>query len=318
MEDIKPIDIMNYPFWNAHAWDGREFQILAATMMRSHTGPGSEFPKNILTDTMKKPAPRLPVPIPTTKEFVAMMDAEGYDKIFIPAIRMWSNWDKKLIWNYTIDEVYEHIKDYPDRLIPVVGYNPYRIEESLEEMERGVKEYGAKYCYFHSLTFGVPLNDRRLYPCYAKCSELGIPVGMQTGHAAELFPTWPGRPIYLDEVALDFPGLTIIGSHTGWPWGNELVAMAWKHPNVYCDCSAWMPKLLSKMHPDLFTFMSFWAGQEKVLFGTNNMGLTAFKKQFLALPLSDEAKRMIMRENAIKVFKLKDSKPKKRSARTSK
>ena len=55
MEDIKPIDIMNYPFWNAHAWDGREFQILAATMMRSHTGPGSEFPKNILTDTMKKP-----------------------------------------------------------------------------------------------------------------------------------------------------------------------------------------------------------------------------------------------------------------------
>jgi hypothetical protein len=164
----------------------------------------------------------------------------------------------------------------------------------------------------------VPLNDRRLYPCYAKCSELGIPVGMQTGHAAELFPTWPGRPIYLDEVALDFPGLTIIGSHTGWPWGNELVAMAWKHPNVYCDCSAWMPKLLSKMHPDLFTFMSFWAGQEKVLFGTNNMGLTAFKKQFLALPLSDEAKRMIMRENAIKVFKLKDSKPKKRSARTSK
>ena len=318
MEDIKPIDIMNYPFWNAHAWDGREFQILAATMMRSHTGPGSEFPKNILTDTMKKPAPRLPVPIPTTKEFVAMMDAEGYDKIFIPAIRMWSNWDKKLIWNYTIDEVYEHIKDYPDRLIPVVGYNPYRIEESLEEMERGVKEYGAKYCYFHSLTFGVPLNDRRLYPCYAKCSELGIPVGMQTGHAAELFPSWPGRPIYLDEVALDFPGLTIIGSHTGWPWGNELVAMAWKHPNVYCDCSAWMPKLLSKMHPDLFTFMSFWAGQEKVLFGTNNMGLTAFKKQFLALPLSDEAKRMIMRENAIKVFGLKDSKPKKKSAKKSK
>jgi predicted TIM-barrel fold metal-dependent hydrolase len=247
-----------------------------------------------------------------------MMDAEGYDKIFIPAIRMWSNWDKKLIWNYTIDEVYEHIKDYPDRLIPVVGYNPYRIEESLEEMERGVKEYGAKYCYFHSLTFGVPLNDRRLYPCYAKCSELGIPVGMQTGHAAELFPSWPGRPIYLDEVALDFPGLTIIGSHTGWPWGNELVAMAWKHPNVYCDCSAWMPKLLSKMHPDLFTFMSFWAGQEKVLFGTNNMGLTAFKKQFLDLPLSDEAKRMIMRENAIKVFGLKDSKPQKKSAKKSK
>jgi len=318
VEDIRPIDIMNYPFWNPYAWDGREFQILAATMMRSHTGPGSEFPKNILTDTMKKPAPRLPVPIPSTEEFVAMMDIEGYDKIFIPAIRMWSHWENKFIWNYTIDEVHEHIKDYPDRLIPAVGYNPFRIEESLEEIERGVKEYGAKYCYFHSLTFGLPLNDRRLYPCYAKCSELGIPVGMQTGHAAELFPTSPGRPIYLDEVALDFPGLTIIGSHTGWPWGNELVAMAWKHPNVYCDCSAWMPKLLPKMHPEIYAFMSFWAGQEKTLFGTNNMGLAAFKKQFLELPLSDEAKRMIMRENAIKVFGLKDSKPKKKSAKKSK
>ena len=126
---------MNYPFWNPTTWSAREFQILGATMMRSHIQPGSEHPKNILLDTMKNPAPPLPVPIPTTEEFVARMDLHGYDKIFIPAIRMWSYWDNKPIWDYTIDEVYEHIKDYPDRLIPTVGYNPFRIEESLEEME---------------------------------------------------------------------------------------------------------------------------------------------------------------------------------------
>ena len=304
MEDIRPIDIMNYPFWNPTAWTGREFQVLAATMMRSHTEPGTGHRQNILLETMKNPAAPLPVPIPTTEEFVAQMDEFGYDKIFIPAIKMWSHWDKKLIWDYKPEEVYEHVKDYPDRLVVTVGYNPYRSEESLEEIERGVKEYGAKYCYFHSLTFGLPLNDKRLYPCYAKCSELGIPVGMQTGHAAELFPSWPGYPMYLDEVALDFPGLTIIGSHTGWPWVNEMVCMAWKHPNVYCDCSAWMPKLLPKLHPELLIFMQFWAGQEKTLFGTNGMGFKAFKEQFLELPLNDEAKRMIMRENAIKVFNL--------------
>jgi len=61
--------------------------------------------------------------------------------------------------------------------------------------------------------------------------------------------------------------------------------------------------------------MSFWSGQEKTLFGTNNMGLRAFKQQFLSLPFSDEAKRMIMRENAIKVFKLEESKPKKKPAK---
>jgi len=86
--------------------------------------------------------------------------------------------------------------------------------------------------------------------------------------------------------------------------------MAWKHPNVYCDCSAWMPKLLPKLHPQFFAFMQFWAGQEKILFGSNNMGLKAFKEQFLALHLDDDperditAKRMIMRENAIRVFKI--------------
>ena len=71
MEDIRPIDIMNYPFWNPTAWAGREFQILGATMMRSHVHPGSEHPKNILLDTMKDLPEPLPVPIPTTEEFVA-------------------------------------------------------------------------------------------------------------------------------------------------------------------------------------------------------------------------------------------------------
>jgi len=304
VEDIRPIDIMNYPFWNPNTWCAREFHILGATMMRSHVHPGSEHPKNILLETMMRPPEPLPVATPTPGEYVAEMDELGYDKIFITGLKMWSHWDKKLIWDYTVDEVYEHIKDYPNRLVLSVSYNPFRIEESLQEIERGVKEYGAKYCYFHSLTFGLPLNDKKLYPCYAKCSELGIPVGMQTGHAAELFPSWPGYPMYLDEVALDFPGLTIIGSHTGWPWVNELVAMAWKHPNVYCDTSAWMPKLLPKLHPQLLIFMQFWAGQEKTIFATNNMGLKNFKEQFLALPLSNEAKRMIMRENATRVFNL--------------
>ena len=121
MQDIRPIDIMNYPFWNPTAWSGREFQILGATMMRSHTAPGSGHNANILLETMRNPAPPLPVPIPTTKEFVAQMDEVGYDKIFIPAIKMWSHWDKKMIWDYKPEEVYEHVKDYPDRLVVAVG-----------------------------------------------------------------------------------------------------------------------------------------------------------------------------------------------------
>ncbi|UCC59407.1 MAG: hypothetical protein JSV02_06530 [Dehalococcoidia bacterium] len=67
--------------------------------------------------------------------------------------------------------------------------------------------------------------------------------------------------MYLDEMTPDFPGLAIIGSHTAWPGVNELVAIAWKHPDIHCNCSAWMPRLLPKLHPQLLIFMQFWAGQ---------------------------------------------------------
>jgi len=301
VEDIRAIDIMNYPFWDIEQWQAREFQILGATLVKTKAGLSS---KNVLLETMKKPIGSVPVPTCTPEEFVAQLDEFGYEKVFICALKMWSHWDKKFIWDYTVDEVYEHVKDHQDRLEIAVSYNPFRIEESLAQIDRAVKEYGVKYCYVHPLCFDLRLNDNSLYPCYAKCSELGIPVGMQTGHAAELLPSSGGYPMYLDQIALDFPGLTIIGSHTGWPWVNELVCMAWKHPNVYCDTSAWMPNLLPKLHPALLIFMQFWAGQEKTLFGTNSMGLKAFKEQFLALPLTEEAKRKILRENAIRVLKL--------------
>lgn len=289
MEDIKAIDVMNYPFTTESKkpyYEAEEVKILQRTLFAG----------------AKQGA--IPIQGCSTEEFIAEMDEVGYDKVFISAFKMFSHRNKKLIVDYSVDEVYEMIKDYPDRLIGRVGYNPFRIEESLREIERGVKEFGFKGVYFHSLSFNLALNDRKLYPCYAKCSELGVPVSMQTGHSAEIMPSEPGRPIYLDEVALDFPELTIVASHTGWPWVDEFVSMVWKHERVYCDVSAWMPKLLPTMHAPLMWFMNSRIGGEKTLFGTNGMGLKVFKQQFLELPIQDEIKRKVMRENAIKVYNL--------------
>lgn len=285
MEDIKAVDVMNYPFTPkaVKAWDAKEFQIMAKTIFKSPTGKISGFATG-----------------KTAKEFVADMDAAGYDKVFICATRMFSYRDKKLIWNHQERDVHNSIKEYPNRLIGIAGYNPFKIEESLSKIEIAVKRYGFKGVYFHSLGFNLPLNDKKLYPLYAKCQELGIPVAMQTGHSLEVMPSDPGRPIYIDEPALDFPNLNFVLSHTGWPWCEEFVAMAWKHPNVYADISAHMPKYLDQ---SLMRNMDSRM-QDKVLFGTNGLGLKVCKDQLMALPIKDETKRKVLRDNAIKLYKL--------------
>jgi predicted TIM-barrel fold metal-dependent hydrolase len=82
----------------------------------------------------------------------------------------------------------------------------------------------------------TPPTDRRFYPLYAECVELGVPFCTQVGHTGPLRPSEPGRPIpYIDQIAIDFPELTIVGGHVGYPWTEEMVAAARKHENVYID-----------------------------------------------------------------------------------
>ena len=236
----------------------------------------------------------------TPEEFVAQMDEAGFEKVLFPAVKMYSYRDRKLSMDDPVDEVYEVVKKFPDRFVGLAGYNPLRIVDSLREVEKAVKEYGFKGVYCHTLGFDMRPDDGRMYPLYAKCAELGVPVSMQVGHSAEVTPSECGRPVYLDKVALDFPEVTVIGSHTGWPWREELMAMAQKHPNVYADCSAWLPRTLD---PAFVSWMDGW-GRDKTLFGTNMFGLKRCKDQFLQLPLKEENKVKILRENAMKVFKL--------------
>jgi len=234
------------------------------------------------------------------EQFVSEMDEAGFEKVFVAAVKMGSYRGRWLANDFSNKEVYEMIKKYPDRLIGLAGYDQMNIMQSLREIEIAVKEYGFKGVYAHTLGWDIPPDDRKMYPCYVKCVELGIPFSMQLGHSLELMPSEVGRPIYLDKVALDFPELIFIGSHTGWPWCEEMIAMASKHPNVYIDISAHLPRYLE---PSLIQFMDT-RGQNKVLFGTNAFGLRRCKEQFLELKLKDETKRKVLRENALRVFKL--------------
>lgn len=147
-------------------------------------------------------------------------------------------------------------------------------------------------------------TDRRYYPLFAQCVESGVPFCTQVGHTGPLRPSETGRPIpYIDQVALDFPELVIVCGHVGYPWTEEMVAVARKHENVYIDTSAYT---IARLPEELIRFMKTRTGQRKVLFGTNYpmIGHEHALAGLDDLGLSDEARRDFLRGNAERLFRL--------------
>ncbi len=155
----------------------------------------------------------------------------------------------------------------------------------------------------------APPTDRRYYPLYAACVELGIPFCTQVGHTGPMRPSETGRPIpYIDQVAIDFPELVIVGGHIGYPWTEEMVAVARKHENVYIDTSAYTTK---RYPPELVRYMQSRGGRRKILFGSNypmiapNVAL----EEIDSLGLDEETRELFLEGNARRVFGLDGERP---------
>lgn len=300
MREFPAIDTMCRIFYcNAESskklFEFYEFQIMAITtfggvLKKLGLGRGEEWK---VLGAMGKP---------TIEAMVEEMDEIGVEYVLMDQMKIWSYREHALMGDISIETIAEIIKKSNGRVIGGAGYNPFRIKESLEEIERAVRDYGFKYVWFHPISFGLAPNDKKCYPLYAKCIELGIPVCYQSGHSAEPLPSEVGHPMYADEVAIDFPELTLVLPHTGWPWIDEWMSMLWRHPNVYGNIGAYFP---SALDPAQVRFMDSVRGQDKVLWATNGFGLTRCKQEFLELPISDKTKKKVLRDNALKVFKLK-------------
>ncbi len=307
---VRAIDIMNHPTEARRdlAYDSlqyEEFQIMMRTTFKSVSRAREGRGDKAAGERKNKTGAAAGVLMghSSVSELIADMDELGYEYVVITATKMWSyHYHHKLILDYSIDDVGLIVAEAQGRVIGAASYNPLRIEESLRDVERGVKEYGFRYVWFHPLSFGLPPNDRRFYPLYAKCNELDIAVGMQVGQSAEVLPSDCGRPMLADDVAIDFPNLRINLSHTGWPWVDEWCSMLWRHPNVYGDISAYFPRSLDERQ---VRFMDSSRGRDKVLFGTNGLGLQPCLEQFVALPIKEETKQRVLRENAIEFLKLR-------------
>jgi predicted TIM-barrel fold metal-dependent hydrolase len=232
---------------------------------------------------------------------VRKMDEANVERVFITQTKMWSHWNKWMYMDTTLEEVAQYTRKYPSRFVGLAGYNPFRIKDSVREIETAVREYGFKGVYVHIYGFDIALHDPKMYPLYAKCVELDVPVSMQVGHVLEAMPSEHARPMYLDRIACDFPDLKMIGAHTGWPWVEELISVCYKWDNIWLGIDAWMPKYLK---PEVIQFVGSRMGQDRCLWGTNGLPWKESLDQVDQLGLKPEAKRKLLRDNAVELFKL--------------
>jgi uncharacterized protein len=234
------------------------------------------------------------IPIELT---IMALDAAKVDRALMSA---WWGPTGPLLSN---DDVAAATKAHPDRLIGVGAVDLRHPIAAVAEVRRCVQELGFRGIRLLPWLWELAPDDRRYYPIYAACVELGVPFCLQVGHTGPLRGSEYGRPIpHLDNVALDFPELTIVAGHVGYPWTDEMIALATKYENVFIDTSAYKPSRL----PTQFVEYMRKHGRKKVLFGSNWPMISP--KDCLAqldtLALDDEARDLYLHGNAERVFRL--------------
>ncbi|WP_420405453.1 amidohydrolase family protein [Nisaea sp.] len=159
---------------------------------------------------------------------------------------------------------------HPGRFRMFALIDPMDGMRGVRELERLVKEDGANGFRVTALSNCLPASDRRYYPLYAKCVELGLPVKIySTMNYANDRPYDLGHPRHLDQVAIDFPELKIVAGLGGWPWVPDMVGLLARHPNLFCDTSAHRPRYFAKAGAGWEMFMQFGNSrlQDKIMIG---------------------------------------------------
>jgi hypothetical protein len=228
---------------------------------------------------------------------VASMDEAGIAKSLISA---WEGPQGSLISN---DEVAGFVAQAPGRLVGVGSVNIRRPLDAVREMRRCVRDLGFKAIRVLPWLWELPPTHARFYPVYSECCELGVPFCTQVGHTGPLMPSEVGRPIpYIDQVAIDFPELVIVGGHIGYPWTDEMIAVATKHRNVFIDTSAYTVR---RYPPALVAYLKAH-GRDKVMFGSNWPMIPPARalEGLDQLGLDEKTRAAFLSGNAARVFRL--------------
>ena len=196
-----------------------------------------------------------------------------------------------------------------DVLIPFGSVDPWSAD-AVRRVGELVDDYGVRGFKFHPSLQAFEPNDRRFYPIYEAIAGAGVPALFHTGQTG-LGSALPGGygiklrysdPMLLDDVAADFPDLTIVMAHPAVPWVDAQIAIASHKANCYIDLSGWSPKYFP---PQLVRAIGRQL-RTKALFGTDHpyISLQRWRADFDTLGVDTEVLPLILKENALRVLRI--------------
>ena len=202
--------------------------------------------------------------------------------------------------------VVEALARFPDRFVGVATADPWAEGgpmAAVRVLREMVLEHGCKGLKLEPFVNDRLITEAGWYPLYAACIDLDVTLQVQVGQSgAPSYVSETGRPTYLDRVAVDFPELRVVAGHIGWPWTDEMIAIAQKHDNVWIDTSAHQPRY----YPPSFAHFLRTFGRHKVLWGSD-WPILDFPRALAGvddLGLSDAGRAAFLAGNAIAAFRL--------------
>ncbi|MCB1384502.1 MAG: amidohydrolase [Nitratireductor sp.] len=211
---------------------------------------------------------------------------------------------------YRNEEVAELAAENSDILIPFASIDPWKGKIGVREAKRLMRDFAIKGFKFHPTMQGFYPNDRMAYDLYEAIEaeggialfhtgQTGVGSGMPGGNGMRLKYS---NPMFVDDVAVDFPDLKIILAHPSFPWQEEALSVATHKPNVYIDLSGWSPKYF----PPILVRYANTLLRKKMLFGSDwpmiapEKWLDAFDKA----DFRDEVRPGILKDNAARLLGL--------------
>ena len=202
----------------------------------------------------------------TLQSYLAMYEALATTKVVIKAR------DNRTTFGFSVPnaDVAEFCRT-DERFLGFAAVDPHRGTSAVSDFELAIMNLGLKGLNLQCFEHRLRPNDERLFPLYEKCVELDVPVNIHCGINFSLSSLIDyGRPIYLDEVLTSFPKLRVCASPPGWPWVHELIALAWRHPNLWIGVVAVRPRLLAKNGSGYEPLLTYGKTilQDRMIFGS--------------------------------------------------
>lgn len=208
------------------------------------------------------------------------------------------------------EEIAAKAAEHADVLIPFGSVDPHDVDAAVDRIRILARDYGVRGMKFHPTLQGFLPNDPMYYPIYEACAEHGLVALFHTGQTGIGAGLPGGRglklrysdPMLLDDVAADFPTLTMILAHPSVPWVDSSISMATHKANVYIDLSGWSPKYFP---PQLVRNVNSLL-KHKALFGSDYPVLTPdrWMADFAELGIKEDVLPLVMKDNAIRVLGL--------------